>query len=58
VLKSLIQFLLITFFLLSTSNLVFAKNKKSPDVRSAMAMVVHQNSDKVIYQKKAYTKLP
>ncbi len=55
-LKSLIQFLLITFFLLPTSNLVFAKNKKLPDVRSAMAMVVHQDSDKVIYQKKAYTK--
>ena len=55
-LKSLIQFLLITFFLLPASNLVFAKNKKLPDVRSAMAMVVHQDSDKVIYQKKAYTK--
>jgi len=54
--KFLKNILLILLFITSTSNLVFAKNKKSPDVRSAMAMVVHQESDKVIYQKKAYTK--
>ena len=51
--RSLLLILLLTA---PTLNVVFAKNKKSPDVRSAMAMVVHQNSDKVIYQKKAYTK--
>ena len=54
--KSLIQFLLIFLFLLPTFSLVYAKDKKSPDVRSAMAMVVHQDSDKIIYQKKAYTR--
>ena len=50
------KLLIIIFFYATTSNFALANNKKLPTVKSEMAMVVHQNSDFIIYEKKAYTK--
>ena len=54
--KLLRNFLLTFLLLLNVSSYSYAKDKRLPDVRSSMAMVVSQHSDEVIYQKKAYTK--
>ena len=49
------NFLLIFLLSLTAFSFSYAKDQRLPEVRSSMAMVVNQNTDKVIYQKKAYT---